>query len=49
MKKNNYPENSIIHINQGYLTVKNNKTMYYGDHVIIGQIIEAINPPENTA
>ena len=49
MKKNNYPENSIIYINQGYLTIKNSKKMYYGDHFIIGQIIEAINPPENIA
>ena len=23
--------------------------MYYGDHFLLGQIIEAINPPENVA
>ena len=27
--KNNFPENSIIYINQGYLTVKHNKNMFY--------------------
>lgn len=27
--KNNFPENSIIYINQGYLTVKDNKNMFY--------------------
>lgn len=43
----NYPENSIIYINQAYFTVENNKKMFYADHYIIGQIIETLNPPEN--
>ena len=47
MKKVNYPENSIIYINQAYFTVENNKKMFYADHYIIGQIIETLNPPEN--
>ena len=29
--------------------VKNNKKVYYGAHFVLGQIIEAINPPENIA
>lgn len=48
MKKNNCPENSIIYINKEYLTVENNKKMNYDDHFTLGQIMEAINPPENT-
>ena len=31
MKKVNYPENSIIYVNQAYLTVNNNKRIYYAD------------------
>ena len=47
LKENNHPENSIIYINQAYLTIKNNKRMFYGDDFLLGQIIEAINPPKN--
>ena len=46
LKRKNHPEIWIIYINQAYLTVKNNKRMFYGDHFILGQIIEAINQPE---
>ena len=42
MKKNNYPENSIIYINQAHLAIKNNKKMCYGNHFFLGQIIEDI-------
>ena len=47
MEKDNYPENSIIYINQGYLTIKDNKRLYYGDYYILGQVIECLNPPED--
>ena len=47
MDKDKFPENSIIYINQGYLTVKDNKRMFYDNYYTLGQIIEAINPPEN--
>ena len=47
LKENNHPENSIIYINQAYLTIKNNKRMFYGDDFLLGQIIEAINPHKN--
>ena len=43
MGKVNYPENTIICINQAYLMIKNNKKMFYADHQILGQIIEALN------
>ena len=45
MKKRNYPENSIIYINQAFLTVKNNKKNVLWRLFFLGQIIEAINPP----
>ena len=47
MEKNNYPENSIRYINQGSLTIKNNKRFYYADYYILGQVIKCLNPPEN--
>ena len=40
-------ENCLLYVNQAYVTIKNNKNMYYSDYVIIGQVTEAINPPEN--
>ena len=47
MEKENYPENSKIYLNQGYLTVKDNKKIYYEDFYILGQVNECINPPED--
>ena len=46
---NNYPENAILYINQAYLTIESNKKIYYADFQIIGQITEALNPPEDVA
>ena len=45
MDKENFPENSVIYINQGYLLTKDNKKLYYADYYIVGQVIECINPP----
>ena len=45
--KENIPENSIIYVNQGYLTIKDNKRLLYADYFLLGQVIEAINPPED--
>ena len=47
MEKVNYPENTILYLNQAYLTVKENKTIYYRDFFVLGQIVEAANPPED--
>ena len=49
MEKVNYPENTILYLNQAYLTVKENKTIYYRDFFVLGQIVEAANPPEDIA
>ena len=43
-----YPENSISYLNQGYLSIKKNKKMFYADYFVIGQIIEVLKPSENT-
>ena len=49
MEKVNYPENTLFYINQAYLTVKNNKKIFYCDYfiLILGQIVESSNPLEN--
>ena len=47
MKKVNFPENALFYLNQSYLTVKKNKKIYYCDFFIVGQIVEASNPPED--
>ena len=49
MKKVNYPDNLVIYVNQAYLTVQNSKKKFYVNFYLIGQIIEALNPPENIA
>ena len=45
MDKENYPKNNIIYINQGYLTIKDNRRLFYADYFLLGQVIESINPP----
>ena len=48
MEKVNYSENTILYLNQAYLTVKKNqKKIYYCDFFVLGQIVEAANPPED--
>ena len=46
-KKVNYPENTLFHINQGYLTVKKNKKTFCCDYFNLGRVIESSNLPEN--
>ena len=47
VEKEDFPENSIIYLNQGYLTTEDHRKLYYADYCIIGQINERINPPED--
>ena len=47
IKKENYPENTLFCINQGYFTVKKNKKIFCCNYFILGQVIESSNPPEN--
>ena len=39
LDKENYPENSILFINQRYLTIKDDKKLYYADYYNPGQNI----------
>ena len=47
MEKVNFPENALIYINQAYLTIYKNKKIFYANYFILGQIIEASNPPKD--
>ena len=47
MEKVNFPENSLIYINKAHLTIQKNKKIFYCDYFILGQIIEACNPPNH--
>ena len=47
LEKSNLPENTIFYLNQGYLSYKDNKKIYYTDIFIIGQIVPLLNQPEN--
>ena len=38
-----------MYINQGYLSIKNNKRMFYADYYILGQITEALNAPKDVS
>ena len=49
LDKENYPENSVSYINQGYLFYKDKNKLYYADYYILGQVIECINLPEDVA
>ena len=46
LDKDNMPENSILYMNQGYQSWKDNKKTYYADYYIFGQVNEKLNPPE---
>ena len=43
IEKANLPEMTIFYINQGYLSYKDNKKIYYVDVYIVGQIVPLLN------
>ena len=45
MEKFNFPENTLIYINQTYLRVQRVEKIIYVDHFILGQIISAAKVP----
>lgn len=45
--KENLAENSIIYLNQGYQSYKDNKKVHYGDYFLVGQVNEYLNLPED--
>ena len=48
MEKVNFPENTLFSVNQSYLTVKKIK-IFYSEYFVIGQVIEASNPPQDVS
>ena len=49
LKKVNFPKNTLIYLNQSYLTVKENKKIFYCDYFITGQLSESSNPPQDVS
>ena len=47
MENVNFPEKSLFYVNQAYLTIQKSQKIYYADYFLIGQIIEAANPPDD--
>ena len=48
IEKANIPENTLLYINQGFIsTVKNGELAMYVHNFIIGQLIVAANQPED--
>ena len=47
LEKTDLPENTILYLNQCYLSHKDNKKICYTDIFIIGQITPSLNQPEN--
>ena len=45
-EKEDYPENTVFYINQAFQSYKYNK-VYYAGYLIIGQINQCLNTPEN--
>ena len=43
----NMPENSIMYLNQGYQSQKDNKRVCHVDYFLVGQVNECLNPPKN--
>ena len=43
MEKVNFPENTLLYINQAFLTVKKNKKSFYCDYYVLIQIVQASN------
>ena len=46
-EKDNFPENLVFYINQGYQSYKDDKKAYYVDYYTVGQINQCLNPPES--
>ena len=43
----NFLENSIFYLSQGYQSFKDNKKIYDGNYFLTGQVNECLNHPEN--
>ena len=47
MEKVSYLENALFYVIQAFLTAQKSKKMYYGNHFVLGQVIEAANIPKD--
>ena len=47
LEKINFPENTLLYINQLYLTVNKCKKIFYCDFFMIAKIVAPLNPPQD--
>ena len=47
LQKTNMNELTLLHVNQGSLTYKNDQKFYYGDTYILGQIVPLADSPDD--
>ena len=47
LDQESFPENSLIYINPGYLTIKDNRKHFYAGYYLIAQINECAKFPED--
>ena len=47
MEKVNFPKNTLLYVNQAYLTVKMSKNFFYCDDYVLGKIVKSLNTPQD--
>ena len=47
IEKVNFPKNTLLYVNQVYLTVKKNRKIFYCDYYVLGQIVQSSNTPQD--
>ena len=47
LEKVKLPEMTIFYVNQGYLSYKDNKNIYYVDSFILDQVTSLLKQPDN--
>ena len=45
LHKKDFPENSLIYVNQAYISSKDGEAVIYCDYVVLGQLLVLKNPP----
>ena len=45
LHKKDFPENSLIYVNQAYISSKDGEAVIYCDYVVLGQMLVLKNPP----
>ena len=49
MEKINFQENTLLHINQSYLTVNKHKKIFYFDFFMIANIVASLTPSQDVS